>query len=51
MATFILSLAVILLSVIGLSIGALVGRPPVRSCGRACERGLGCPGGCEEVRR
>lgn len=51
MATLLLSVALILLSVAGMAVGVMAGRQPVRSCGRACEHGLGCPADCGEKRR
>ena len=42
MATFLLSVVVVLLAVAGLAVGRVLGRPPLRgSCG-----GLGCEGAC-----
>ncbi len=42
MATFLLSILVVLAAVAGLAAGVVLGRPPVRgSCG-----GLGCDGAC-----
>lgn len=51
MATFLITLALILLTIAGMAVGVMAGRPPVRSCGRACARGLGCPADCGEERR
>ena len=44
MATFVLTLAIVLASVTGLAIGVLLGRAPLRgSCGGvACVKGGGC---------
>ena len=46
MATFLLSLAVVLLSVLGLALGVLFGRAPLAgSCGGiSCIRGTDCAG-------
>lgn len=44
MQTFILTLILMLLSVLGLGLGVLAGRAPIRgSCGGiACRKGAGC---------
>lgn len=48
MTTFLISLALILLAMLGLGIGVLCGRPPLgRGCARVVDPCAGC-GGCAE---